>query len=232
MFRQALALALSALLAIPLWAGPSAPAGTIASSNGATVSGTAAAAGSSVFSGDTVAVPGNGGASVTLTGGSRVLLGSDTEARVLRTSAGFSLEIVRGGAAFTSSSKSAVEGQLADLTFRPANPNQDSAGTLAYKGSSRALLVANKGDWIVTTGRDGRSMILHSGERIEGAIGPDQNSNSNDQDQQNKKKKRRLGAFLIGGAIVGGATGLALAYGQSECTNPLVPNCVVSPVVP
>lgn len=234
MFRQALSVSLSVLLAVPLWAGPSS-VGTVAASNGATISGTMAAIGSSIYSGDTLAVPGNGAASVTLAGGSRVLLAPDSETKVVRENAGFTLEVIRGGVSFTSFSKSLVEGQLADLSFRPANPNVDSAGTLTYKGSDHALLVANKGDWIVTTGHDGHSMILRRGEQIEGVIAPNGNSSKNDpnQDQgQHKKKRRRLAVFLIGGSIVAGTTGLGLAFGQSECTNPLVPNCVVSNVNP
>jgi hypothetical protein len=53
MLRQALAITLSMLLTTPIW-GISNPVGTVASGTGITVAGTSAAAGSTLYDGDTV----------------------------------------------------------------------------------------------------------------------------------------------------------------------------------
>ena len=105
MFRRAMAVTMSLLLTVPLWA-ISSPVGTIAVGSKVTVAGTAAATGSSLYSGDTLSVEAQGKASLLLSGGSRAIISPNSEARVTRDGSALALELVRGGMAFTSSAKS------------------------------------------------------------------------------------------------------------------------------
>lgn len=232
MLKKALAVIMSMLLTVPIWA-MSAPIGNVSISSGATVAGIAATPGTSLFSGDTLAVQKGANATVTLAGGSRILFDGSSQARIVRDGSVFALELTRGGAAFTSSSKSLVEGRLADMTFRPLNPGTASVGYMTFKDSSHALLYANRGAWVVTTAHDGRSVVLQPGTHVEGTLGTATQNN----DQQ-KKHKKKLAALYIGLPLAGGlGVGLAYGLGSSECTlkdrtNGLLPSCTVSPTSP
>lgn len=236
MFRQALAVTMSLLLTVPLWA-ISAPVGTIASSNRATVSGTLAAPGSSLYSGDTLTVLAKGSASLLLNGGSRVLVGSNSLTRVVRDGSAYALEVKRGGVAFTSSSHSLVEGRVADITFRPENPAKLAVGYIKFLDPSHPVFYADRGTWLLTSAGSGNSRVLNSGDKIEGVV-TTANSNQNNQSATEKNKKnhkKRAAVIWIGTALVGTATGLGLAFGKSECTSPSGTgscNTKVSPVSP
>jgi ferric-dicitrate binding protein FerR (iron transport regulator) len=239
MFRQALSVTMSLLLTVPLWA-VSTPVGTLASSNGVTVSGTLAAPGSTLYSGDTLVVPAKGNASLMLNGGSRVLIGAGSRARVVRDGSAYALEVTRGGVVFSSSAKSLVEGRVADVTFRPKDTSKAAVGYISFKDSSHPVFFADKGAWLLTSASNGHSMVLNAGEKIEGVVSATSDTGANNQNNQGNatpnpnNKKRRFAVFWIGGAVAATATGLALAYGQSECTSPSTGSgChVVSPVSP
>lgn len=234
MFRQALAVTMSLMLTVPLWA-ISAPVGTIASSNGATVSGTLAAPGSSLYSGDTLTVPAKGNASLLLNGGSRVLISSNSLTRVVRDGSAYALEVKRGGVAFTSSSHSLVEGRVADIVFHPRNPSQPAVGYIKFLDPSHPVFYADKGAWLLTSSDSGNSRVLNSGEKIEGLVTTANSNQSNQSTTMKNKKnhKKRMAVIWIGTALVGTATGLGLAFGKSECTSPSQgPGCTVSPVSP
>lgn len=241
MFRQALSVAMSVLLTVPLWAG-STPVGTLASSQGVTVSGNVAAPGSSLYSGDTLAVRPKGGASVLLNGGSRILVASGSRARIVRDGSAYALEVTRGGVAFTSSTRSLVEGRVADVTFRPKNPAQAAVGYIKFADATHPVFYADKGTWLLTSAGTGNTVVLNAGKKIEGVVSntdPQPNNPNNKPDPDDKttpnphNKKRRAAVYWIGGALAGTATGLALAFGQSECTSPSQgPGCKISPVSP
>lgn len=230
MLKRTASVSVFLLLAVPLlWAAVQ-PVGTIASGNGVTVSGNVAVPGHSLFSGDTLSVHQNGAALLLIDGGSRVALGSDSEARIVRQGSAFALEVTQGRAGFTSSSKSLVEGRVADATFAPKDPSQPAVGYIGFQDSSHPVFYADKGVWLLTTARNGRSVVLNPGTKLEGLVASD---NQDQNDQQNKKKKKKWAFFWIGGATAGTATGLGLAFGQSECTSPYQgPGCQMSPVRP
>jgi ferric-dicitrate binding protein FerR (iron transport regulator) len=199
-----------------------------------TVAGAAAAAGSSLYSGDTLAVQPDGKASLLLSGGSRVNLAPNSEARVVRDGSALALELMRGGVAFTSSAKSLVVGRVADVTFRPQNPAQGAVGYVVFKDPTHPVFYADKGDWLLTTAHDGHNMVLRHGEKIEGMVAAqDQTPGETPEEAQKKKHRKKMAVIWIGGALVGTVTGLALAYGMSECTAGNGPGCqVASPVTP
>lgn len=229
MLRQTLAVTLSILLSAPLWA-VSTPLGTVVSGNGFTVAGSAAANGSSLYNGDTLAVRSNGSASLILSGGSQARMAANSQARLSRNGSAIALELLRGKLQFTSSGKSPVEGQVADVTLRPENPSATSVAYMTLDDAHHTVLYADRGDWIVSTAHDGHSLILRPGEHIEGLLTAAQDQDQNTpQGQQKKKKKRKWGVIWIGTAIAGTATGLGLAFGMSECTTTRDPHCQLSP---
>lgn len=235
MLRRAMAVTMSVLLSLPLWAVAN-PVGTIALGSKVTVAGNAAATGSSLYSGDTLSVQQDGKASLLLSGGSRVIISPNSEARVTRDGSALALELMHGGIAFTSSAKSLVVGRVADVTFRPENPAQGAIGYVTFKDSTHPIFYADKGDWILSTAHDGHNMVLRHGEKIEGMVtAQDQTQDQGETPEQAQKKKHRkkMAVIWIGTALVGTVTGLALAFGQSECTAGNGPGCkVVSPVMP
>jgi ferric-dicitrate binding protein FerR (iron transport regulator) len=234
MFRRAMAVTMSLLLSLPLWA-ISSPVGTIALGSKVMVGGVAAATGSSLYSGDTLAVQPDGKASILLSGGARANMAPNSEARVVRDGSALALELMRGGMAFTSSAKSMVIGRVADVTFRPENPAQGAVGYVIFKDPTHPVFYADKGDWLLSTAHDGHNMVLHRGEKIEGMVTAQQDQNQGETPEQAQKKKHRkkMAVIWIGTALVGTVTGLALAYGMSECTTGSGPGCqVASPVVP
>jgi ferric-dicitrate binding protein FerR (iron transport regulator) len=171
---------------------------------------------------------------VTLSGGSRVMFDPNSEARMVRDGSVLALLLQRGGAAFTSSSKSLVEARMLDVTLRPQNPAAQSIAYISYKDSKHAVLYADRGAWLVTSAHDGNTIVLQPGNKLEGAIAPlAQDPN----DPQNKKNKKKWAIFWIGGALGVTATALGLAFGKSECTlqgggNGYNPSCTISPVTP
>jgi hypothetical protein len=226
---------MSLLLSVPLWA-MSAPVGTVAYSNGTRVGSDPAASGTSLYNGDTLSVNSKGKASILLNGGSRAIISPNSEARVVRDGSALALELMSGGVGISSTAKSHVEGKLADVTFRPENPAKAAIGYMVFKNPNHPIFYADKGDWLLTTGHDGHSMVLHSGDKIEGMM-TDNYNQSNQQgetpEQANKNNKSKKWAVIwIGTALVGTVTGLALAFGQSECTIGNGPGCVVSPTTP
>ena len=235
MFRQALSVTMSLLLSVPLWA-ISAPVGTVAYSNGMRIGNDPAASGTSLYNGDTLSVNSQGKASLLLNGGSRAIVSANSQARVEREGSALALELMSGGIAISSTAKSNVEGKVADVTFRPQDPAKAAIGYMVFKDPSHPVFYADKGDWLLTTAHNGHSVVLHSGDKIEGMVTDtgNQNNQQGETPEQAKKnnKNRKLAVIWIGTALVGTVTGLALAFGQSECTIGNGPGCVVSPTTP
>jgi ferric-dicitrate binding protein FerR (iron transport regulator) len=232
MLRQTLAVTLSILLSAPVWA-ISSPLGAVVSGNGVSVAGASAADGSSLYNGDTLAVQSNGSASLILSGGSQARMAGNSQARLSRNGSAIALELLRGKLQFTSSGKSPVEGQVADVTLRPENSTATSVAFMTLDDAHHTVLYAEQGDWIVSSAHDGHSLILRPGEHIAGLLTAAQDQDQNTpQGQQNKKKKRKWAVIWIGSAIAGTATGLGLAFGMSECTTTSDPHCQLTPVTP
>jgi hypothetical protein len=227
MFNRIVAVVSSMLLVATVWAG-SLPVGTIDVSHQASLSGAPAEAGSSVFVGDSLAVAPEGSAALNLRDGSRVVLSANSATKLVKSGSRLAVEVNQGGIILTAGAKSMVEGQIADASFRPASPAA-STGWMGFTAPNHIVLYAEKGDWLVSNGPGGHSLILHPGEKIEGTVATSQQGETPEQANKNKKK-RKLAVIWIGTALVGVTTGLALSFGQSECTIGNGPGCAVPPV--
>ncbi len=234
MLKQAVALLMASLLAVPVWA-ISTPLGFVDSSKNATLSGTHVAAGATVFDSDGVQVLSGGSLSVSLTGGSRATFAPNTDATFARDGGQVVVNLQRGVALLMTTAKSSVEAVVANVSFRPKVPNRPSTGWLELKGS-QVVLYANRGDWLVNIGHDGKSVLLRQGNRLQGSLTTAGQGVNVDPHKSHKKK---LAAFLISAGLGGLAAGLAIGLEPTafvDCVDPVQPTVcgppVASPVAP
>ena len=169
--RQLLASILIAILAIP--ASPtSSIVGTTAASQSATVRGSALIPGSTIFSGDTIQVGTNGTVSIAVTGGAQVRVGPGSQVRLSREKEKTRLEIGRGSASFRVTPDVPFEARLADATIRGTGEGP-AVGVVLVADMTKALIAAEKGELVVRTAHDARSVTLKEGEGVEVSLAPD-----------------------------------------------------------
>jgi len=163
--RQALAVILLQLLAVPGWGGPSV-VGNVASSRSATVRGTRLTPGSTVFSGDVIEVGPQGSARIALTEGAQVQVAEKSQVRLTKSADRVQLTIDRGLALFRTAEKSGVEVLLGDATIRPAN-DMSTVGILSVRSPRLAVIAAKRGALVVSTARDSKSVTLEEGQGMD-----------------------------------------------------------------
>jgi hypothetical protein len=233
--KQALAIALSLLMAaLPLWSSPDI-LGTVTNSQATSVRGANAVPGGSIFDGDTIVVGDTGAAWLSLLGGAQAQLGRNSRVRLTRTDSAVALEVSSGEVTFRSTPNAPLIGQVADGTFRPASKGP-AVGLITMLEGNRALFLAREGDWTLTTARD--SVTLHPGENMEARVVPEtalapDSSQSNPPPSNKNNNRKRLGLILLGAGAIGTATGIGLALGSGESTVTFQQKQnAISPVVP
>lgn len=169
--RQSLAVVLIAGLAVPGWSAPTV-VGTAAVSQSATVRGSALLPGSTIFSGDTIQVGAKGTVSIAMTGGTQVRVGPGSQVRLSQEKEKALLELGRGSASFRVASDVPFEARLADATIRGAGRGA-AVGVILMEGVKKALIAAEKGELVVRTAHDNRSLTLKEGEGVEVSLSPD-----------------------------------------------------------
>ena len=176
MARRALAGILIALLAVPAAASPTSgspkaalPIGTVSQSNATNISGAGALPGTTVFSGDTIEVGPRGSAWILMNGGRHVRVSSSSRIRMVGQAGGqnrVEMEIFSGAARFGSSETALVIARLADATVR-AKGTQPAVGLISVLSLRKALISSEKGELLVSTAHDRRSITLREGEAVE-----------------------------------------------------------------
>jgi len=162
--RQALAAILILLLAFPAWTALN-PIGRATSSNSSTVRGIALLPGGTIFSGDTIEVGPRGGARIALAGGGLVAVAADSRVRVSQANEKIQIELTWGRVWFSMAGKR-VQGRLGDATVRSAQ-GAPGVGVIARLSPTKAIIAAAKGELVVSTGRDSKSVTLREGEGVE-----------------------------------------------------------------
>lgn len=168
--RQLLVILLSCLLAFPAWANANV-VGTTGASRAANIRGAALLPGTTIFSGDTVEVGPGGSAFFSLVGGGQFHLAANSLARVGRIGDAIQLEVGRGRASFRTSEKTKIEARLADATIRSTG-SKPVIGVIAFLSPTKAVVGAEKGEIVVTTAHDGKTMTLKDGEGVEVVLAP------------------------------------------------------------
>ena len=174
--RRGLAVLLIAILAVPAAASPtknspavSSPIGTFSYSDSANVGGAGALAGTTVFSGDLIEVGPRGSAGILLNGGMQVRVSSASRLRLKELTGAkneVEMEMFTGAAQFRSSETAQVVGRLADATVR-AKGAKPAVGIISVLNRQRAIIGAEKGELLLSTAHDGRSVTLREGESVE-----------------------------------------------------------------
>jgi len=175
MVRRGLAVLLIALLAVPATASPSTgspvvavPIGTISQSDATNVGGAGALPGTTVFSGDTIEVGPRGSAWILMNGGRHVRVSSDSRIRMVEPAGAnrIEMEIFSGAARFRSGEKAVMVARLADATVR-AKGTQPAVGLISVLSRRLAVISSEKGELLVSTAHDRKSLTLREGEAVE-----------------------------------------------------------------
>ncbi len=148
--------------AAPIFAG-SAAIGTVAGSLNATVSGQALLANGTVFSGDLLQVN-EGAAVIALANGSRMTLGSETQAQFFKETDGVTLDLAKGNVSmFHPANGSPVAVTAASWSITPAK-GYKTAGRVAMVNKDEVMVTATQGSLHVAG--NGRAMDVAQGKTI------------------------------------------------------------------
>jgi len=141
------------------------PVGSVVSSHAATVGGSSLTPGRTLFAGDLITTGPGGSAQIAVSGGGVLRVTERSQARLVREAGRTRLEVLAGSAWFCLSDKP-LEGGMADAVVRSLD-GREAVATLTMKGTDQGVIAAEKGQLIVTTGREGKSVTLREGQCVE-----------------------------------------------------------------
>ena len=165
--RQLTAAFLIAFMASPAWT-QAQVAGTIVASQSATTRDAPLLPGSTVFSGESVAVGQSGRAQIALSGGGRIEVLADSTVLLARNSAGVDFTLQRGAVSFMGAPAGAIETIWGDATIRPADPV--AVGLIHLESSDAITLAAIKGKLTISTAHDAKSVDVPEGSAVRIAL--------------------------------------------------------------
>lgn len=206
-FRQLTAAFLIAFMASPAWT-QAQVAGTIVASQSATTRDAPLLPGSTVFSGESVAVGQSGRAQIALPGGGRLEVLADSTVLLARNAAGVDFTLQRGAVSFTGAPNGAIQTIWGDATIRPADP--DAVGLIHLESSDAIVMAAIKGRLSISTAHDAKSVDVPEGAAVRISLADAPAANA-PQDQGGAAPAGRaappipkiaLIAFLIGAAFL------------------------------
>ena len=161
--QQLLAAVLIALIASPAWS-QTQVAGTVVTSQSATMRDAPLPPGSTIFSGESVSVSQTGGAQINLAGGGRIEVLRDSAVQLDRNAAGVQFVVLRGAVSFMGGPKDGVATTLGDATIRSGDPN--SLGVLHLENPDSAVLATLKGKLTIKTEHDANSIDVPEGSAV------------------------------------------------------------------
>jgi hypothetical protein len=161
--QQLLAAVLIALIASPAWS-QTQVAGTVVTSQSATMRDAPLPPGSTIFSGESVSVSQTGGAQINLAGGGRIEVLRDSAVQLDRGAAGVQFVVLRGAVSFMGGPKDAVATTLGDATIRSGDPS--SLGVLHLENPDSAVLATLKGKLTIKTEHDPNSIDVPEGSAV------------------------------------------------------------------
>jgi len=227
--RQSLALTLTLVLVLPTW-GANEIVGTTVRSQSATIQQAKLAAGSTVYSGDAITAARDGHAQVSLPGGGRVDVLSNSTVRVERNAEGVELTLERGTTSFQTRPDSQITALLTDARIR-APKGGSALGIVGMESPDSALVVAKIGTLEIISEHDSKSVLVPEGSAARISLVPEQPEQGQVGVQAAGRSRRRLAIILLlaGGGVTAGAILAATGGGPSSST-PVSPP--VSPSVP
>ena len=150
-------------MASPAWT-QAQVAGTIIASQSATTRDAPLLPGSTVFSGESVAVGQSGRAQIALSGGGRIEVLADSTVLLARNAAGVDFTLQRGAVSFMGAPAGAIETIWGDATIRPADPV--AVGLIHLESSDAITLAAIKGKLTISTTHDAKSVDVPEGSAV------------------------------------------------------------------
>jgi hypothetical protein len=162
-FQQLLAAVLIALLASPAWS-QSQVAGTVITSQSATMRDAPLPPGSTIFSGESISVDQTGGAEIDVAGGGRIEVFRDSSVQLNRIASRVQFVVLRGGVSFLAGPTNGLETTLGDATIRAKDPS--SLGVLHLENPASAVLFTRKGTLTIKTEHDGKSVDVAEGSAV------------------------------------------------------------------
>ena len=162
-FQQLLAAVLIALLASPAWS-QSQVAGTVITSQSATMRDAPLPPGSTIFSGESISVDQTGGAEIDVAGGGRIEVFRDSSVQLNRIASRVQFAVLRGGVSFLAGPTNDLETTLGDATIRAKDPS--SLGVLHLENPASAVLFTRKGTLTIKTEHDGKSVEVAEGSAV------------------------------------------------------------------
>lgn len=162
-FQQLLAAVLIAFLASPAWS-QSQVAGTVITSQSATMRDAPLPPGSTIFSGESISVNQTGGAEIDVAGGGRIEVFRDSSVQLNRIASRVQFAVLRGGVSFLAGPTNGLETTLGDATIRAKDPS--SLGVLHLENPASAVLFTRKGTLTIKTEHDGKSVDVAEGSAV------------------------------------------------------------------
>lgn len=222
--RQSLAFALTLTLALPTLGATNEVVGVAVQSQSATVRQAKLATGSTVFSGDAITAAANGRAQVSLAGGGRVDVLSNSTVLVERNSEGVELTLQRGSASFQTRPDSPVAALFTDVRVR-APKGGTAMGIIGMESPDSALIVAKIGALEVISEHDSRSVLVPEGSAARISYLPEEPAQGQAGVQPAGRRNRRLAVILLlaGGGVTAGAILAATGGSDSTPVSPSAP---------
>lgn len=162
-FQQLLAAVLIALIASPAWS-QNQVAGTVLTSQAATMRNVTVPAGSTIFSGESISVDQTGGADINVTGGGRIEVFRDSSVQLNRIASRVQFAVLRGGVSFLAGPNDALETTIGDATIRAKDTA--SVGVLHLENPDSAVLLTRKGTLTIKTEHDANSVDVPEGSAV------------------------------------------------------------------
>jgi len=210
--RQFVAFLLIGALAGPAWGGSSSVVGVALNSQGAAVGAQNLSAGSTVFSGDGVAVDKNGNATIALTGGGQIQVLEESVAVLTRSQSSVQFAVQQGTVSFRSAPNAAVEAVMSDATIRAAKGGS-AVGMFGMESPTSAIVVAEKNALEITTAHDSRTWVVPEGSAARLTLVNEPEAGQVGQAPPAAGKSASLGlskrTFIIVAIIIGGGALLA-----------------------
>jgi hypothetical protein len=213
----------------------SAPLGNVTMSNVATVRDTPLTAGSTVFSGDAIAVGDNGNIRIALTDGAQAEILSGSVVRLAKEGDMVQMSVDRGQMSFRTSGNNKIEGLLPDATVRPAD-SKDVIAIIQTFGPKHAIVASEKGTLLITTLHDSRTITVREGEAAD--LSPAPPAASDPADPQGAPPiaagkgtiiaASKATILIVGAVVAGGAAITAYALSKNNST-PSNTNNEISP---
>lgn len=212
--RKALAVVLISLLAVPAaWAGPRA-AGSVTSSQAATIRGMALAPGTTVFAGDRVDVGREGAVLMALGRGSQVLIGE--QSRLLLSARDSRIEAeLEAGRASLRLADGHLAGVIGDAQVRAAG--DAAVANIGFASESKAVIFAERGELLVSAAAMGEMIRLREGEALEMTLGEPAQMQGNVEPDAQRRRRVLVWGLVFGGAA--GAAALAIALNRDKLSD-------------